>query len=496
MGMVKPPLDLDALVARIDELVRVHGAVPRGELRTIKRHLPAIAARLVARGLEVGSSIRRPLETQILDLAGQGFVPKKGLERRLAGASSREVQEATRRLVERGALVEVIRESGAGFVAATGDVDVMDAVGPERASSLSDEGREAGAPGAPCARRAADASPRRRERPAGALDRAGLVGRSGSRLEAPLVETLTREIRKRFRENPLPIRIPDLLRAMGTPADAGKRALIDGAARGLFALEPESGMGRLSGEDAELCPAGPDGDAPLLGRGARTDGSSLMAMPGEISLQATPFADEFVDVAALNAHISNHLLERVETVKQAAQAGETVASKAIAVLGPAGGGKTHLFSRLSHQSGSRPTLVLLRPYFGVNVSLRDVLAAVVDQLCLPVHGDDRTQLDVIASHWVPAGDVEEGVRAVVSLLPGVAPAAHLARALLELRGREPSTTWGDLAWLSGREPRTSAEGAVRPRRGRRPSRAADRRRAGGSGGAGRPHVRPAREPGG
>ena len=184
-----------------------------------------------------------------------------------------------------------------------------------------------------------------------------------------------------------------------------------------------------------------------------------MAMPGEISLQATPFADEFVDVAALNAHISDHLLERVETVKQAAQAGETLASKAIAVLGPAGGGKTHLFSRLSHQSGSRPTLVLLRPYFGVNVSLRDVLAAVVDQLCLPVHGDDRTQLDVIASHWLPAGDVEEGVRAVVSLLPGVAPAAHLARALLELRGREPSTTWGDLAWLSGREPRTSAEGA-------------------------------------
>jgi hypothetical protein len=184
-----------------------------------------------------------------------------------------------------------------------------------------------------------------------------------------------------------------------------------------------------------------------------------MAMPGEISLQATPFADEFVDVAALNAHISTHLLERVETVKRAAQAGENVASKAIAVLGPAGGGKTHLFSRLSHQSGSRPTLVLLRPYFGVNVALRDVLAAVVDQLCLPVHGDDQTQLDVIASHWAPTGDVEAGVRAVVSLLPGVAPAAHLARALLELRGREASTTWGDLAWLSGREPRTSVDGA-------------------------------------
>ena len=77
--------------------------------------------------------------------------------------------------------------------------------------------------------------------------------------EPRLVESLTREIRKRFRENPLPIRVPDLLRAMGAPAEEAKRALMDGAARGLFALEPESGMGRLSHEDAELCPAGPMG---------------------------------------------------------------------------------------------------------------------------------------------------------------------------------------------------------------------------------------------
>lgn len=257
MGMVRPPLDLDALVARIDELVRVHGAVPRGELRAIKRHLPAIAARLVARGLEVGSTVRRPLDAQILDLAGQGFVPKKGLERKVAGASSREVQEALGRLVERGALVEVMRESGAGVVAATGDIEVLDA------ADLSELLR--------CLTKVEKlvrrARPARGARPT--LLRADVSGPlarwvEASRpirepLEAPLVETLTREIRKRFRDSPLPIRIPDLLRALGTPADAGKRALIDGAARGLFALEPESGMGRLSGEDAELCPAGPMG---------------------------------------------------------------------------------------------------------------------------------------------------------------------------------------------------------------------------------------------
>lgn len=262
MGMVKPPLDLDALVARIDELVRVHGAVPRSELRTIKRHLPAIAERLVARGLEVssvGSSIRRPLEAQILEVAKQGFVPKKGLERRVAGASSREVVEATRRLVERGALSDVIRESGAGVVGATGDADVMDPGDLNEllrcltnVEKLVRKARTAR--GARSTLLRADVS--------GPLARWVESERPPARepvAEPPLVETLTREIRKRFRENPLPIRIPDLLRAMGAPADAGKRALIDGAARGLFALEPESGMGRLSGEDAELCPAGPMG---------------------------------------------------------------------------------------------------------------------------------------------------------------------------------------------------------------------------------------------
>ncbi len=185
-----------------------------------------------------------------------------------------------------------------------------------------------------------------------------------------------------------------------------------------------------------------------------------MTMAEELSLHATPFADDFVDVAELNARISRHLLERIERVRLAAHAGENAASKAIAILGPAGGGKTHLFSRLSHQGGSRPTLVLLRPYFGVTVAIRDVLAAIIDQLCLPVHGADWTQLDAIASHWAMAEGIEAAVGAVILRLPEVAPVAHLVRALLELRGREPSAMWSDLAWLSGREPRVSADGAA------------------------------------
>jgi hypothetical protein len=262
--MVKPPLDLDALIARIDDLVRVHGAVPRGELRTIKRHLPVLADRLAARGLEVGSSIRRPLEAQILDLARQGFIPKKGLERRLAGATSREAQEAMRRLVASGALLEVVRESGPGLAASTADVmDAEDLNELLRCLTKVEKlvRRARPARGArPTLLRADVSGPLARwvessRAPAGESTPA----RASASTPPVLVESLTREIRKRFRDSPLPIRIPELLRAVGAPVEEGKRALIDGAARGLFALEPESGMGRLSGEDAELCPAGPMG---------------------------------------------------------------------------------------------------------------------------------------------------------------------------------------------------------------------------------------------
>src|ERR1019366_7457300 len=185
-----------------------------------------------------------------------------------------------------------------------------------------------------------------------------------------------------------------------------------------------------------------------------------MTMQSEISLQASPFADDFVDVAALNGRISTHLLDRVESVRRAALAGVKVPSSAVAILGPAGGGKTHLFSRLTHHSGPRPTLVLLRPYFGVHIALRDVLAAIVDQLCLPVHGAHRTQLEIIVSYWLSASDdVDGAVSAIVSSLPEIAPAAHLARALLQLGEREAPTAWAELAWLSGREPRAGSEGA-------------------------------------
>lgn len=256
--MVRPGPDLDAMLLRIDDLVASHGAVPRGELTSIRRHLPAITARLVARGYGIGSTIRVPLQRQLRDLVQAGFVPKKGLERRLAGASAREVKEHVQRMVQRGELLEVIRESGPGLV--TPSQDALDPGDLEELLRCLVKVEKL----VRRARSTRGASPTvLRTDVVGPLSRwTGSMPVPPSATPRPhteLSEMLTLEIRKRFRENPLPIRIPDLLRSMGAPIEESKRALIDGAAQGLFELEPESGMARLSREDAELCPPGPMG---------------------------------------------------------------------------------------------------------------------------------------------------------------------------------------------------------------------------------------------
>ena len=199
-------------------------------------------------------------------------------------------------------------------------------------------------------------------------------------------------------------------------------------------------------------------------------------MTSELSLQTITFADTFIDVADLNAHVSTKLGERIEEVTARATRGERTAAKAYAILGAAGGGKTHVFARLRHEAGLHATLVLLRPFFGVSLSPRDVLATTVDQLCLPVRGGPLTHLEVLAAHWLcdregagfPSAALEEyralspgdrearldrAVGGVLRCIPEVEPAAHLARSLFSLVDRERSSRWSELAWLSGREPR-------------------------------------------
>ncbi len=192
-----------------------------------------------------------------------------------------------------------------------------------------------------------------------------------------------------------------------------------------------------------------------------------------IGLQSAPFSDDFIDVTALNAHVSSAIVERIEQIRRSTK----TPSRALAILGPAGGGKTHVFARLRQGEGPRATLILLRPYFGINVGPRDVLATIIDQLCLPVRGTELTPLDLLVSHWLADGEggvfpsasieqmrsldgetrarrVDDAVASVISQLPEAAPATHLLRSLLSLDVRDRGHHWAELAWLSGREPRT------------------------------------------
>lgn len=270
MARAKKPVDTDALLLRVDELIERHGAVPRHEWSSLRRHLPALRPQLHARGYEVGSTVRRPLEEQLLQLVDQGFVPQKGIEKRLSGATAKEAKEATQRLIARGEAVVVMREAGLGVIRKSSDGRVAHDL-DEILRCLTNAQR--------LVRRA------RSKRGGCGVLREDLVrplsrwmngaheeDERATRSDADrLEETLAQEIRRRLRADSHPIHVPALLRSVGASAEAGKRALLAAAARGVIALEPESGMGRLSPEDAEWCPIGPMGTrlSWIVGRGEK-----------------------------------------------------------------------------------------------------------------------------------------------------------------------------------------------------------------------------------
>jgi len=243
-------------------------------MKAFRPHLAELRPRLSARGIEVGSTIRLPLEKQILDLAENGFVAAKGLDRKLAGATAREVKEAVDALAGKHVLVRIVRESGPGLVQPSAPVlehnEIQELL---RATAKLQKLLKAARPNRGVRPsvlrvdvealvrmdRSEDAPRGSSDDRAGALSTPRATPTGGAGTEAGGSEALAQEIARRVRATSLPMRVPDLLRGMGLGAEAGKRALLDGASRGLFDLEPESGMGRLSREDAELCPPGPMG---------------------------------------------------------------------------------------------------------------------------------------------------------------------------------------------------------------------------------------------
>lgn len=246
-------MDLESLAARAVAIVTAHGAVPRSEIRAFRPHLEPLRPLLLAAGVEVGATtIRRPLSQQISELVrADAFVATKGLEKRVQGANAREVAAAIDALVAAKALVRVLRESGPGLAQAASDVLEGDDLSDlrRRMARLQKLLKTSTTKKMPLLLSDVEAliGP-----PSAATKHAGPVALGGGH---ELVDAIAR----RVVATKLPMRVPDLLRALGAPLEEAKRALVDGARRGLFDLEPESGMGRLSPDDARLCPVGPMG---------------------------------------------------------------------------------------------------------------------------------------------------------------------------------------------------------------------------------------------
>jgi hypothetical protein len=254
MPRVRGPVDLVALVDRACVLARTQGAVPRAQMKTFRPHLAELEPRLVERGLEVGSTIRVPLETQLLGLAEKGFFALKGLDRKLGGATAREIKSAVDALVLARRLTCVVRDSGVGYVGTSApaldptEIQAMLVIATKLAKLLKSAAR--GKKGV-LREDVAMLTSGVRGDPLSPAPRLAATSRDG--------EELVQEIVRRVRSASTPTHVPALLRSMGLSAELGRRVLLDGAARGLFELEPESGMGRLSREDADLCPPGPMG---------------------------------------------------------------------------------------------------------------------------------------------------------------------------------------------------------------------------------------------
>jgi hypothetical protein len=113
-------------------------------------------------------------------------------------------------------------------------------------------------------------------------------------------------------------------------------------------------------------------------------------------LTADPWDSDPFDVESINAEASDHILAEIAAIAAASDAGKQPRTSATLVLGPAGAGKTHLFTRLRARLGLAACFVHVRPLFGIAPSQRLVLAAILDALAHRTAPNGLTQIDLFA----------------------------------------------------------------------------------------------------
>jgi hypothetical protein len=307
---------IDGLVAAVEQNVRQAGALARtaisAEHRVPLRRRAELFVALAARGLEVNAKhVRVPLASQLAArLEGGAALAVRGIEHAVAGATRKDVVGAANALVHARRARWVVRsrevtlvEAAAAVVderaldrlegAATGllasirlarargagllRVDVEEALRgavPRAEPAMSSAGSQRADPNenaGPAGSQRAD--PNENAGPAGSqrADPNENAGPAGSQRADPnenaavasdpntAVAMDVGTVIEAHREVSGLTFVPNVVRAMGgTTACAAVHAeLLRGARAGVFELRPESGMGRLSAEDAAFCVPGP-----------------------------------------------------------------------------------------------------------------------------------------------------------------------------------------------------------------------------------------------
>jgi hypothetical protein len=105
------------------------------------------------------------------------------------------------------------------------------------------------------------------------------------------------------------------------------------------------------------------------------------------AVHADPWAEDFVDLATLNAGASEAIEDAVVKLRVTArEEPRALRSTSVVVLGSPGAGKTHLFARLRRRTGPRAVFVHIRPLVHAEMSPRFLLGEIVSQLANTTSG--------------------------------------------------------------------------------------------------------------
>lgn len=233
--------------------VRRDGAVAKSVVtkRAGRANVLAVFDALTNAGLEIGARhVREPLEGQLAAAVRGGPLSLRGLDAHVRGATLAEAKSAALALVARGRLRLVAR--GKELAVTSVDSLVLDARTRERLAHAVDA----------LVRASKLAAKHRASLLAADVEAAfaPFLQPSSARAELRTIRDVAALVEAQKEPSGLTW-VPKLVRLLGGEAarEAVHAELLRGARAGRFELRPESGMGRLSAEDAELCVPGPQG---------------------------------------------------------------------------------------------------------------------------------------------------------------------------------------------------------------------------------------------